>query len=340
MTHRTLFSSLALSGLFFAGSVTSADQKQPSAPSVKLTEQEDRLRIELNGEHFTDYIIKGEERYFPLFYPVLGPGQVPMTRRYPLEIVEGEDTDHPHHQSLWFAHSEVNGHSFWAVREYGDKKPGKTVHKRFTAITSGEKEGGFVAENEYVAADGTVVMSDTRTVRFYAPADALAPRLLDITIAFHASNGEVTFGDQKDAGMAIRVASDLQAVRRAGGKNATVPASGKLLNSEGVEGEATWGKQARWVDFYGEVGGEPVGVALMDHPSNPRHPSHWHSRTYGLLTANVFGKKYFENLEDPKAGELVLPAGETVTFRWRFAFHRDDPKKADVEALYQEFAAE
>jgi len=307
---------------------------------VSLTEQDDKLRVELNGEFFTDYIIKGEDRYFPLFYPVLGPGQVPMTRKYPLEIIEGEDTDHPHHQSLWFAHSEVNGHSFWAVKPHGDKVPGKTVHQKFTEVVSGKEKGHFISENNYVAADGTIVMSDTRTVRFYAPADAMAPRLIDITIAFHASNGEVTFGDQKDAGMAIRVASDLQVERRTKVKDEMLPAGGHLLNSAGVKDAETWGKRARWVDAYGKVGDAPVGVAILDHPGNPRHPTYWHSRTYGLVTANIFGKRHFEKLDDPKAGEMIIPAGETVTFRWRFAFHRDDPAKVDVEGLFKQFAAE
>lgn len=337
MTKRIFCIALITSGLVPC-SVDAADDK--SAPAVSITEKEDRLRIELNGELFTEYIFKGEERYFPLFYPVMSPGQVPMTRRYPIELVDGEDTDHPHHQSLWFAHSDVNGHSFWAVKEYGTTKPGKTVHQKFTEISSGKDSGHFISENAYVAADGKTIMTDTRTVRFNAPSDAMAPRLIDITIAFHASNGPVTFGDQKDAGMAIRVASDLQVARRTGKGTETTPAAGHLVNSEGDKDDATWGKRARWVDAYGEVGGKPVGVAIFDHPSNPRYPSYWHSRTYGLVTANIFGKHHFEKLADPKAGELIIPAGETVTFRWRFAFHRDDPTKADVEGLFKAFSTE
>lgn len=62
-----------------------------AGPSLKLTEMEDRLRVEMNGELFTGYIIRGEERNFSLFYPVLGPGQVPMTRKDPLEVTPDED---------------------------------------------------------------------------------------------------------------------------------------------------------------------------------------------------------------------------------------------------------
>ncbi len=309
-----------------------------AAPSaVKLVEQEDRLRVELDGELFTEYRFE-EERFFPAFYPVLGPGQVPMTRRYPFEEVEDEDTDHPHHQSLWFAHCKVNGHNFWAVRPNKEgRAPGRTVHKGFKSIESGEKEGGFVSENEYVAADGTVILTDTRTLRFSAPQGAKGPRLIDFGIVFHASHGPITFEDDKDAGMAIRVAYELQVEKRA--KSGT-PVTGHLLNSEGITDKDTWGKRARWVDAYGTVGGRPVGVAILDHPTNPRHPTYWHSRTYGLVTANIFGKSHFESLDDKTAGEYVVPAGESLGFRWRFAFHEGGPESADVEGLFRAFAAE
>ncbi len=335
-------SCLLITSLFPLLSTAAPDEgKKADAASggVTITELEDRLRIELGGELFTEYRHRGEERFFPVFYPVMGPGEVPMTRRYPLEEGENEDTDHPHHQSLWFAHSDVNGESFWAVQTYRDRVPGRTVHRGFKEIVSGGKDGGhFVAENAYVASDGRTVMTDTRTVKFYPVSDAMAPRILDITIAFHASHGPVTFGDEKDAGMAIRVSPDLQVVRRSKAAEGAAPPTGKLLNSEGVRDGDTWGKRARWVDAYGTVGDAPVGVAIFDHPKNPRHPTWWHSRTYGLVTANPFGKRHFEKLDDPGAGEMVIPEGETTTFRWRFVFHRDDPETAGVEARYQAFS--
>lgn len=310
-----------------------------AAPEVTVTELPDRLRVEIGGELFTEYLVNSEQRFFPAFYPVLGPGQVPMTRSYPFEELEGEDTDHPHHQSLWFAHCDVNGENFWAVQPSKDgKEPGKTVHRKFTSVESGKGEGGFVSEDQYVGSDGKVVMSDTRTVRFIAPEDPMGPRIIDIEITFRATDGPIHFGDDKDAGMAIRLNADLQVEKRVEGKKGLQPWKGHLLNSEGISGVETWGKRARWVDAYGEVGGEPVGVAILDHPSNPRYPTYWHSRSYGLVTANIFGKHHFEKLDDAKAGAMTIPAGESQTFRWRFAFHRDTPEKAGVEALQEAFA--
>lgn len=326
-------------GLILAAT-TSLLAEEKSTPAVSLTELDDRLRIELNGELFTEYIFEREGGFFPVFYPVMGPGEVAMTRKFPLEIIEGEDTDHPHHQSLWFAHSDVNGETFWSVKAYKDRQPGHQVHQGFTEVVSGEKEGRFVAENKYIASDGRTVMSDKRTVRIPAVADENAPRIIDFEIEIHATDGDVVFGDEKDAGMAIRLASDLQAEKRTKDPKVLNPAAGKLLNSEGVAGKETWGKRARWVDAYGKVGDAPVGVALMDHPDNPRHPTWWHSRTYGLLTANAFGKHFFEKLDDPEAGDFLIKDGDKATFRWRFVFHRDGPEEADIDGQYNQFSKE
>src|SRR5690606_16396475 len=116
--------------------------EEKKAPAVSFTELDDRLRIELNGELFTEYIFKRDDGFFPVFYPVMWPGAVAVTRKHPFEEVEREDTDHPHHHSLWFAHSDVNGETFWAVRSYKDREtgkmrePGHQVHQGFTEIES------------------------------------------------------------------------------------------------------------------------------------------------------------------------------------------------------------
>lgn len=317
-----------------ASAVTAEDAK---SSAVSFTELEDRLRVEFDGELFTEYRFKDADRFFPAFYPLVGPGGTKMTRRYPFEENENEDKDHPHHQSLWFAHSDVNGFTFWATKEYKGRKPGYTVHQKFLEKVEGENGGYFVATNNYEAPDGKIVMTDTRKVQFSGTEDM---RILDMTITFHASNGDVSFNDEKDAGMAIRVASELQVIHRTKVKNEYLEGKGQLVNSEGIRDEATWGKRARWVHSYGKVEGKPVGVVIMDHPTNPRYPTYWHSRTYGLITANIYGKHFFEKTDDPQSGAMMLPNGEDRTFRWRFLFHKGDQESADVELHFKEFATE
>ena len=99
-----------------------------------------------------------------------------------------------------------------------------------------------------------------------------------------------------------------------------------------------WGKRAAWCDYYGPVAGKTVGIAIFDHPKNPRHPTWWHVRDYGLFAANPFGRHDFENLPDRSAGDLVVPPGKSVTFRYRFYLHEGDDQQANVAGRYKEYA--
>ena len=89
------------------------------------------------------------------------------------------------------------------------------------------------------------------------------------------------------------------------------------------------------------VNGETVGVAIFDHPQNPRYPTWWHVRDYGLLAANPFGQHDFEGLKNHKtAGNFVVPAGKSVTFRYRFYLHEGDEKQARVAEHFREYVRE
>jgi hypothetical protein len=79
-----------------------------------------------------------------------------------------------------------------------------------------------------------------------------------------------------------------------------------------------------------------VGVAIFDHPQNPRHPTHWHVRDYGLFAANPFGIHDFEK-KPAGTGDFKVAAGESVTWRYRFYFHRGDDKEANVAERYAEY---
>ncbi len=292
-----------------------------SSDGVKITELPDRLRIEINGALFTEYLFKDVPR--PYYYPLIGPGEAAMTRNWPMKSTPDEEHDHPHHRSLWYAHGSVNGYDFWSE----EKQYGKIVHDGFTEIKSG-KEGVVRSRDKWVAADGTVVCTDERTFRVYStPANE---RLFDFDITLHALDKGLTFGDTKEGTMAVRLAETMRLKGKVG--------HGHIVNSEGVRDDSTWGKRANWCDYYGPVAGKTVGLAIFDHPKNPRHPTWWHVRDYGLFAANPFGQHDFEKLADKSAGNLTVPAGQSITFRYRFYLHEGNEVDAQVAERYREYS--
>ncbi len=304
----------------FSGSVRAADSKE----GVSITQLDDRLRIEINGDLFSEYHFKDVSR--PFLYPIIGPDKLPMTRNWPMKEDDHEEHDHPHHQSLWFEHGAINGVDFWSQ----ESKAGRTVHEKFIGIEPGPKAGVIKSKNKYVAPDGTIVCTDDRTLRIYNTPDE---RLFDFEVTIHASNGDLVFGDTKEGTMALRLN---ETMRLAPNRFHKDQPTGHIVNSEGVRDGETWGKRANWVDYYGPVTGRIVGVAMFDHPQNPRHPTWWHVRDYGLFAANPFGLHDFEK-KPPGAGNLTVPNGQSITFRYRLYLHRGDEKEGRVAEHYQEY---
>jgi len=314
----SVFLLLAWPGL--SSSVWAADSKE----GVTITQLDDRLRIEINGKLFTEYHFKNATR--PYLYPILGPDDLPMTRDWPMKEAENEERDHKHHRSLWFDHGEMNGVDFWSE----EPRAGKTIHDEFTEIKSGREAGIIRSKNRYIAPDGKVVCTDDRTLRIFNRRDE---RLFDFEVTLHASDGDVTFGDTKEGMMAMRLN---ETMRQGPNKFNKDKPTGHIVNSEGVRDGETWGKRAAWCDYHGPVNGKMVGVAIFDHPQNPRHPTWWHVRDYGLFAANPFGLHDFEK-KPAGAGNLKVAAGQSVTFRYRFYVHRGDEKEGKVAQHYEEY---
>ena len=306
-----------------------------AADTVKITQLDDKLRVEISGKLFTEYYFTNVPR--PFCYPLIGPGELPMTRNWPMKETPGEEQDHPHHKSLWFAHGDVNGIDFWSEQ----KAFGKQVHEKFLELKSG-KTGVIKSANKWVSADGKIICRDERTLTFFNSSN---PRMLDFEITIKASEGDLIFGDTKEGTMAIRVAESM----RVFGKDK--PSEGRIVMSTGVvdDGKSaaaarsekhednTWGKRAEWCDYSGPVNGKIVGIAIFDSPKNPRHPTWWHVRDYGLFAANPFGVHHFEKKPDHE-GDLKVPAGQSITFRYRIVLHESDEKTANIAKLYEKFS--
>jgi len=305
----------------------------PARAEVVMKEQADRVRVEIGGELFTEYRFTGAAHVY--FWPLIGPGGARMTRDWPMQDTPGEDHDHPHHRSLWFAHGLVNGVDFWTEEASHKGKPsrlalGKIEHVKFLEVKGGEKEGVIRDELRWVAPDGRVPLTSVQTFRVLDGAE----RTIDFTMTLTAGAKDVVFGDTKEGTMALRIAESMRLVG-AGQK----PGAGKIVNAAGDADGKVWGRRAAWVDYAGPVDGKLVGIAVFEHPKNPRHPTRWHARDYGLFAANPFCEHEMDKTQPAGAGDFKLAAGKSATFSYRIILHAGDAAQAKIAERFAEYAA-
>lgn len=292
------------------------------AAPVGLEDLGGKVNVTQGGSLLTSYHY-GPQYPRPFLYPLVGPYGHGVTRNYPMrEGVPGETSDHPHHRSLYTAYGEVNGVDDWSeVQGHG-----RIVHRGFSALVSGPAYARIVAQNDWVSASGAHVVAETRDMAFYNTPPTC--RLMDYTVTFHAGDQPLTFGDTKEGGiLSVRVASSMDVSRGMGGQ---------ITNAYGGINEAeTWGKPSPWCDYAGPVAGRMVGIALMDHPQNLRHPTQWHVRDYGLMTANCFGWSYYWNDKSLDGSYTVAPHSD-LAFRYRVYVHPGDA--SGVAGRFLDFA--
>ena len=169
------------------------------------------------------------------------------------------------------------------------------------------------------------MLEEHTSIRVYNTPDSA--RIVDWVITFVASEGGFHFADTKEAGtLSVRIKESME--ERNGGT---------MRNSFGAIGEAeNWGKRAEWVDYYGDVEGDVMGITLMDHPQNHGYPTHWHVRSYGLFTANQWGLHDFTG-DAGTRGDLAVKDGDFLTFRFRVFIHSGTTCEADVRNQYMNF---
>lgn len=296
------------------------------AATVTLTQGADAVKVEVDGKAFTTYhFLAGEDKNFhrPFCYPVLAADGQAVTS----DQIVTNPKEHPHHRSVWVAQGSVNGVDHWGHTGHRQR------HVKFDKV-----EGGTIVEQlewEGKTADAPTLLKETRTLRFFALDDGT--RGIDLTVVFTPTGEAVTFGDTKEAGIAaVRVHPEIGNSEKGDKRR-----NGTLTNSKGATSEkAIWGKPAEWCDESGTIGGKPYGVAIFDHPGNPRYPTTWHTREYGLHAANIFGAHDFDPKNVAKgAGDFKLEAGKTVRFKYRILFHQGDAAAAKLDERYKDWTA-
>jgi hypothetical protein len=327
MTQRVL---LIAGVMFLVGN--SALQAQ-----VGITATKDHIDFQIGTELVGRYQIDAKWAK-PILWPLKAPGGIDITRDWPMKKkTPDEKGDHPHQKSAWFCHGDVIPEGLDLKVKSSDKRV-KGVdfwseaagHGRIVCTHVGEAKtdrakGSITTKNEWRTADGTKIMDETRTLRLY---DFGKARLLVFDIDLHASVYPITFGDTKEGAMGVRVHEQIN--EKVG--------KGKLENAEGkVSMKECWGIRSAWCDYSGTLSGAKVGITLLDDPKNP-HPAVWHSRDYGLMAANPFGRSKSGFSAVKGKDDLVrLAKGEHLQLRYGILLHTGDARDGRVDDYFFRF---
>jgi Methane oxygenase PmoA len=309
-----------------------------------LAADRDPVAIQRSGDSITflaDDVLVGQYHIGPMvakpyLWPVHGPGGTALTRGWPMEKASpGGSTDHPHQKSVWFCHGDVipegialsgkvkdvEGIDFWS------ETPGHGIIASVEVDSPVRSPAGgrIRTRNEWRTPDGRKILDETRTIHLHSLGES---RLFVFDIDLHASVAPITFGDTKEGSFGIRINDQIREIR---GK-------GKLENADGKVGEGQcWGRVSAWCDYSGPIDGKTVGLAILDDPRNP-YPACWHSRGYGLMAANPFGraKSGFPAMCGRK--DLVhLEKGQHLTLRYGLLIHPGDAKLGKVAESFNQF---
>jgi hypothetical protein len=310
-------------------------------PGVTIAAKKDVIEFRVGKEVVTRYHI-GEKVAKPYFWPLFAANGSAVTRAWPMEKAgPGDSTDHPHQKSAWFCHGDVipegielkqkvkgvEGVDFWS------EAPG---HGRIVCAKVGEPKNGkdhasVVTKNEWRSADGVKILDETRVISLYVLGDS---RLYVLDIDLLASAAPITFGDTKEGSMGVRVNDEIREAPPKGAKGG----HGFPTNADGKSGEkAIWGERSKWCDYSGTIDGKVAGIAIFDDPSN-KYPAAWHTRGYGLMAANPFGRDKSGFPATKGQSDLVkLAKGEHLKLRYGILVHDGDVKDGKVAEAFEKF---
>jgi hypothetical protein len=163
------------------------------------------------------------------------------------------------------------------------------------------------------------LLTERRTLTFYGGTPDF--RLIDVELELAPTGRQGVPLGQTDFGfLAVRIAQSMT----------VFDGGGEILNSHGDRNEReAHEKQADWIDQSGPVSQDRWGgIAIFDHPDNPRHPTYWHCRNDGWAGAAINLKEgYKVEIDDP------------LRLKYRLCLHRHDAVRGNVAQRYAEYAA-
>jgi len=316
---RNLIVAMLLCGsTVFVTNVVAADQ----AAEWQWRHDDKRTVALLRGETVVWQFCFASDQKKPYFHPVALTDGIVLTWNSP--------PDHPWHHALWFAWKYLNGVNYWERDRRTGQPEGRTEWHDVKVVTRPDHSASLSMDLNYRTHDEPPVLTEKRTIEVSAPDNDSVYRF-DWTSAFTAGSEDVVFDrtplpDEPGgkafggyAGLSVRFAKALEERQAAT-----------------TAGPAEFSQQSRHrskapaMDYNGTINGQPVGIAICDHPDNLNQPTPW----YAIRSKSM---SYFS----PAVicyGPYTLPAGKSFTLRYRVIVH---PGRWDADRLraeYKQFA--
>lgn len=247
-------------------------------------------------------------------HPIRTPGGRLVTDDFP--------PNHVHHHGVWWAwtHTEFDGRTpdFWNM---GDGK-GRVEFESVEKTWSGAVMAGLRSRHRFVdltSGQPVTVLNETWEVTAYTPAETTKAWVFDLVSEQHcATTNQLRLPGYRYGGVGVRGNWAWN------GKEKTffLTANGE---SDREKGHAT---RARWCDMGGDVAGSRAGMAILDHPSNFRHPQ----------PMRIHPTEPFFNYAPQQAGDMEIKPGARYVSRYRFVVHDGPPDRAELDRLWNDFA--
>lgn len=252
---------------------------------------------------------------------------------HPVGLVDGtgltwfRPADHRWHRGIWFAWKKINGTIYWEENRDGIS-PGRNEVVDVTIKTRDDYSARIEIDLAYHPPEAPTVLREKRVIALSSPGPN-GSYAIDWTGTFTAGKEDVVFdrtpipgepggvGHGGYAGLSVRMA---EATR-----------SWKATNDRGTVDGPCHGQSSRWMSVTGKTpSGKKAGVAILDHPSNLRHPATWYV-TKGMpyySPAVLFRAPY------------TLPAGKSLTLRYRILIDTEQNESGSLSEAWKAFAKE
>lgn len=222
--------------------------------------------------------------------------------------------DHVHHRGVMLAWSGVNGFDLWG--ETNPAPHGQIVHQRFEQIR--KKAPVAVTAIEHWIAEGKVMVIERRTIR--------VPKVSPQAVWMEWES------ELRPAGERVLLSAKGHPYDGLGIRFVHSMDQGGVLNSKGTrEIQKANGEEANWCCYFGPLGeGRDGGVAIFDHPSNPRHPTAFFvmNKPFGYLSAAPTFREPFQ-----------LETGGSLRLRYAVVGLLGKPQQKQLDDMYGEWSA-